>query len=161
MLDVTTYLLSRRYADVAVKIAEKESNPELVVTDISGEFSPEGLSIIKDKKNALIILENRLFRLTRIEDKNYKYLCTATTGDSTIPSMIELDVNTETGYFSTRQLTIEGSSVEYLEERLNAHINDKTVHITNKERNFWNNKVSAEAIISDYEHDYRLNLKKD
>lgn len=136
MIDVTTYILSRHYADVAIKISEKESNPELVVTNISGEFSPEGLSILKDKKNALIILENKLFRLTRIEGDVYKYICTYTNGSANSPSMLELDVDINTGYFNTRQLTIEGSSVEYLEERLNAHINNKIVHTNSKERNF-------------------------
>ena len=159
MIDVATYILARGYTDAAISRSGGDA-PELVITDSSGVISEEGLSILKDKKSSLVLLDGKIYRLARIEDSNYKYICTYTNSSASVPNMIELDVNIETGNFNTKQLTIEGQSVEYLEIRLNEHIENNSVHITDTERNFWNNKVSAEAVLSENEQDYKLKLKK-
>ena len=159
MIDITTWALARAYTNAAIA-SIPGGGAEVDIVDQSGTLSPEGLEKLKETKESVVVLDDMVYRLARIEGNNYKYLCTYTTGPGTIPSMKELDINIETGDYFTKQLVIEGSSVEYLEERLNNHIADTNVHISSSERNFWNNKVTVEALhIAD--ENYNILFKKD
>ena len=75
--------------------------------------------------------------------------------------MTELDIDKETGDFFIKQIIIEGSSVEWLEQLVREHIEDNNIHVSENDRAYWNNKVSAEVTeIPQSEYNYKLHLKK-
>ena len=158
MLDITTYILARGYTDAAIAESGGGKPTEVIITDVSGTIPAEALEQLNNK-GTIIGLENKVYRLSRIENDNYKYICSITNGAGQTLSMTELNVDINTGEFFTKQIVFNSGSVEYLEERLNNHIADNVAHITSSERDNWNNKVSAEV---DHlaDQDYRLRLIK-
>lgn len=84
----------------------------------------------------MIVAVGRVYRLSRVEQNSYKYINTRTDGASDLVKMTELDLNITTGEFTIRDISVEGQSVEELEEKVDNHIADTTVHITQEEREF-------------------------
>jgi hypothetical protein len=72
--------------------------------------------------------------------------------------MTELDINKETGEFSTRVLITDQSEVGELRREFESHRDDEVRHITAEEREYWNNKVTAE--VTKDGPNYKLNLIK-
>jgi len=166
MIDVTTYILARNYADGKIKPSpgpspDPSGGKEIEIETVSGEIPADKLKELLESSNNLIKCDGKYYRLARIEGNNYKYLNSSTTGSGQVINMTELNVDKETGDFYTKQILIEGSSVEYLEQIVQEHINDNNLHVSSADRINWNNKVSAEAVqIPQSEDDYRLHLKK-
>ena len=158
MIDITTYILAKGYTNAAIASSGGGKPTEVDITDVSGTIPAEQLDQLTNK-GAIIVLEDKVYRLSRIESNNYKYISSVTNGAGQTINMTELDIDKETGEFFTKQIVFNSGSVEYLEERLNSHISDNTVHITATERNYWNNKVSDEAETISGEQDYKLKLK--
>ena len=158
MIDITTYILAKGYTNAAIAESGGGKPAEVEIADVSGTIPAEQLDQLTNK-GAIIVLENKVYRLSRIESNTYKYINSVTNGTGQTINMTELDIDKDTGDFNTKQIVFNSGSVEYLEERLNNHISDNTVHITATERNYWNNKVSAEAEAISGEQDYRLKLK--
>ena len=134
MLDITTYILARGYTDGAIAASGGGKPAEVVITDVSGTIPAEELDELKNK-GALIVLEDKIYRLSRIENNTYKYICSITNGSGQTIVMTELNIDEATGDFFTKQLVFNSGSVEYLEERLDNHIADNIAHITDAERN--------------------------
>jgi len=161
MLDITTYILARRSASIIAQQAVEEIEPEVIIEESSGTLPPDVLAKIVGANAAYIKLENKIYRLSRIETNNYKFINSYTDGSGQVVSMIELDIDKTSGEFTTKPLIIQGSSVADLERRLEEHINDNNIHVSENDRAYWNNKVSAEVIeIAQGEYDYKLHLKK-
>ena len=135
MFDVITYALARGYTNAAISQAGTSSK-EVEVDTISGTIPKEKLDELLKSNNSIIVCDNKYYRLARIEGNNYKYINSTTNGAGQVINMTELDLNKETGDFYTKQVVFEGSSVQYLEDALNAHIEDNNVHITATERNY-------------------------
>ena len=144
LFEVTTYALAKQYTDSAIEAAGG-GEAEVTITDVTGTISQEGLEKLKESKNTIITLDGKVYRLSRIEGDNYKYIASITDGEGQTVNMTELNINQNTGDFYTKQLVFNSGSVEYLERRLNAHIEDNVRHINSSERDYWNNKVSTEA----------------
>ena len=160
MFDVVTYALSRGYTNAAISQAGGGTK-EIEIETISGIIPPDVLAELLKTPNTTIKIEDKCFRLSRVEGDTYKYMSAYTNGAGQIINMTELDINKNTGEFNSKPIIFEGSSVEYLEEMLQEHINDNNIHVSSADRAYWNNKVSAEAIeIPQGEYDYRLHLKK-
>ena len=159
-IDMTTYMLARGYVDGKIASSDgKQQDVEITIEAITGQIPAEDLEKLFATNNSVVILDGKYYRLARIEGDNYKYINSTTNSAGQTCNMTELDINKNTGEFETKQIVFQGSSVQYLEDELQAHINDNSVHITATERNYWNNKVSAEAESISGEQDYKLKLK--
>ena len=159
-IDMTTYILARGYTDGKINQSGGGSK-EIEIETVSGQIPQEELDILLKSSSSLIKLDGKLYRLARIEGITYKYLNSSTDGSGQVINMTELDINKETGDFYTKQIIIEGSSVEWLERLVREHIEDNNIHVSSADRAYWNNKVSAEAVaIPQSEYNYRLHLKK-
>ena len=134
MLDITTFILARGYTDGAIAASGGGKPTEVVITDVSGTIPAKELEELTNK-GALIVLDNKIYRLSRIENNNYKYICSITNGNGQTIVMTELNIDSTTGDFFTKQLVFNSGSVEYLEERLDSHMADNIAHITDAERN--------------------------
>ena len=133
MLDIATYVLARGYTAAALANGAA-SGKEVEVDDVSGQLPESTLTELTKSTSAVIKLEGRYYRLTRIEGDNLKYINSTTNGSGQIINMTELDINKETGEFSTKQIIFEGSSVQYLEDALNTHIENTTMHVSAADR---------------------------
>ena len=134
MIDITTYILARGYTNQAIAESGGGKPAEVIITDVSGTIPAEALEQLTNK-GALIVLENKVYRLARLEGNDYKYINSTTNGAGQTINMTELNVDKTTGEFFTKQIVFNSGSVEYLEERLNGHIADNNAHITKTERN--------------------------
>jgi len=135
MLDVISYALARGYTNAAISQAGSGSK-EIEVEEISGAVPKDKLDELLKSNRNIIVCNGRYYCLARIEGNNYKYINSTTNGAGQVINMTELDIDKNTGDFFTKQIVFEGSSVQYLEDALNAHINDNNVHITATERNY-------------------------
>ena len=161
MLDITTYILARRSAVIAAQQAVEENEPEIIIEEASGTLPTDVLSKILSATAAFIRLDDKLYRLSRVEDNTYKFINSYTDGLGQVISMNELDINKISGEFTVKPLIIQGSSVADLERRLQEHIENSDIHVTAAEKAYWNNKVSAEVVeIPHDNYNYRLHLKK-
>ena len=136
MLDVLTYVLARNYTNAVINSGAGNSGKEIEIEEVSGQLPEAQLQELIKSPNTIIKLDGKYYRLARLEGDNYKYISSFTNGSGQIINMVELDINKTTGEFSTKPIIFEGSSVAYLEEMLQDHINDNNVHITNTERNY-------------------------
>lgn len=156
MFDLTTYIWATK---TAVGIAEKAGGAKAVdISTTTGQLDEEALQTLKDSKANIIVLQQKVYRLSRIEGNDYKYINSLTEGASEYVSMTELNININTGEFYTKVLTIEGQSIEELERRFNAHVNNMGLHVSEEDRENWNNKVTAETLQISTD-DFGLNLK--
>ena len=135
MIDVTTYILARGYTNAAIAESGGGKPAEVEITDVSGIIPADKLDQLTNK-GAILVLENKIYRLSIVESNTYKYINSVTNGAGQTINMTELDIDKDTGEFNTKQIVFNSGSVEYLEERLNSHIEDNTVHITATERNY-------------------------
>ena len=99
------------------------------VLDTEGTFIEEVLDLLKNNDVNKLIYGDSIYSLS-VKDGNYKKYYTKN------PNAIynEIFVNIETGYYKL------SSKIDI---RLEAHINNSTAHITEQERQYWNNKVTA------------------
>ena len=135
-IDMTTYILARGYTDGKIASSEggKPKDVTINLEDVTGQIPEEDLEKLFETNNSVIILEGKYYRLARIEGDSYKYINSTTTGAGQSCNMTELDINKETGEFSTKQILFAGSSVQYLEDALNTHIENTTMHVSAADR---------------------------
>ena len=133
MIDITTYILAKGYTDAAIAESGGGEPTEVDIETTSGTIPAEALEQLTNK-GAIIALENKIYRLSRIEGDTYKYICSVTNGSGQTINMTELNIDKNTGDFFTKIIVFNSGSVEYLEERLNNHIADSVAHITSSER---------------------------
>ena len=158
MFDLTTYIWATK---TATAIAETATGSKTVdINTSTGQLDEEALETLKQSKGNMIVAVGKVYRLSRVEQNSYKYINTRTDGASDLVKMTELDLNITTGEFTIRDISVEGQSVEELEEKVDNHIADTTAHITAEEREFWNNKVTAEATQIGLTTDFTLSLSK-
>ena len=158
MFDITTFLLTKDYTTA---IVSKQAGKTVDIESASGELDEDALKSLLESVQSTVVLENKVYRLSRIEGNTYKYINTKTDGTKQTIDMTELDINKITGKFTTKQLVIEGSSVAELWEIVDNHINDSSIHISDADRAAWNNKVSADVIQIGTSKDYNLKLSKE
>ena len=133
MFDVVTYALSRGYTNAAISQAGGGTK-EIEVETISGTIPKDKLDELLKSGGAMIKCDNKFYRLARIEGDNYKYMNSTTDGSGQVVNMTELNLNKETGDFFTKQIIIEGSSVELLEQLVREHIEDNNIHVSSADR---------------------------
>ena len=158
MFDITTFLLTKDYTTAVVS---KQAGKTVDIESTSGELDEDALKSLLESVQSTVVLENKVYRLSRIEGDTYKYINTKTDGTKQTIDMTELNINKITGKFTTKQLVIEGSSVAELWEIVDNHIKDSSVHISSADRAAWNNKVSADATQIGTSNNYNLNLSKE
>lgn len=142
MFDLTTYILSREFATALV---DKQAGKTIETETSSGHIDEEGISKLRDSDASLIKADGKLYRLSRVEGSNYKYLNTHTDGSSQIAQMTEIDLNINTGDFTLKDVMIEGAPVEELRRLVESHINNTEVHVSSADREEWNSRVKAEV----------------
>ena len=133
MIDITTFILARGYTNAAIAASGGGKPTEVDIETASGTIPAEALEQLENK-GAIIALDNKIYRLSRIEGDTYKYICSITNGSGQTINMTELNIDKNTGDFFTKIIVFNSGSVEYLEERLNNHIADSVAHITSSER---------------------------
>jgi hypothetical protein len=135
MFDVVTYALARGYTNAVISQAGGGTK-EIEIETISGAIPPDALAELMKSSNNIIKLDGKYYRLARIEGNNYKYISSFTNGAGQVINMVELDINKDTGEFTSKPIIFEGSSVEYLEEMLQEHINDNNIHVSSADRTY-------------------------
>lgn len=132
MFDVVTYALSRGYTNAA--ISQAGGSKEIEVETISGTIPKDKLDELLKSDGNTIKCDNKIYRLSRIEGNNYKFMNSTTDGSGQVVNMTEFDLDRETGDFYTKQIIIEGSSVEWLERLVREHIEDNNIHVSSADR---------------------------
>lgn len=155
MFDITTYILSK---DFTTKVVNKQAGRQIVLADYTGQLDEEQLKILKESTSSTIILDNKLYRLSATTNKEFKYIASATDGESVVLSMTELVINKRTGEFQTKNLIVDQTPVEELKAEFEAHRDNADIHVTLEDKAYWNNKVSAE--VTPDGANYQLNLIK-
>ena len=155
MFDITTYILSK---DFTTKVVNKQAGRQIILADYTGQLDEEQLKILKESTSSTIILDNKLYRLSAITNKEFKYIASATDGDSNIVWMVELVINKETGDFKTKNLIVDQVPVETLRAEFEAHRDNADIHVTLEDKAYWNNKVTAE--VTQDGANYQLHLIK-
>ena len=132
MFDVITYALARGYTNAA--ISQAGGSKEIEVETISGTIPKDKLDELLKSDGNVIKCDNKIYRLSRIEGNNYKFMNSTTDGSGQVVNMTEFDLDRETGDFYTKQIIIEGSSVEWLERLVREHIEDNNIHVSSADR---------------------------
>ena len=157
--DITAYILSKEFTAVTVKSAvDKQAGQTVELVDSSGTLNQETLDTLNNSISNTIILDHKVYRLNSITNELYKYICTVTDRTDGVISMTELRINKTTGDFETKQLIVDQSPVTELRHEFEEHLADMEAHITQAERDNWNNKVSAEAELMDTKNNHKLKL---
>lgn len=119
------------------------------LTSESGILSEEALNSLKASRVNKIVYNKRIYSLGTRDEMIWTYV-----GSTNNPNLINtIIVNIETGNYE-----YVGINNRVLEE----HIADNSRHITDAEREFWNNKVTADVTLENpEEQEYKLNLSKD
>jgi hypothetical protein len=154
-MDITTYVLVKEFTTAVVN---KQAGYQLELPEYTGKLDEDALNKIAESIQTSIILDGKLYKLSRITGTEYKYVNLTTDGRETVVSMTELDIHKETGEFSTRRLITDQSEVGELRQEFEAHRDDEVRHITAEEREYCNNKVTAE--VTKDGPNYKLNLIK-
>jgi len=103
------------------KIEFVEINPET----ITGQLSPTKLNLLTTNMVNRILRGDKIYYLSIKEGNTRKYFSTSA------EDYDEIDVNITTGEYEVKN------------SRLVNHINNKTIHITQAEREFWNKKLNC------------------
>lgn len=69
-----------------------------------GIISEDDLAALKNSRENIIVFNDCLYRLMRIEANNYMYISLVTASDQTIVSMKEICVNINTGEYNSKTL---------------------------------------------------------
>lgn len=154
-MDITTFLLAK---DFTTAVVNKQAGKEVMLAEYSGKLDEDALNSLKESIASAINLDGKIYRLASITSTEYRYINTMTEGATTVVSMTELDINKKTGEFTTKILIVDQTPVGELKAELENHIADMTMHITAEERDYWNNKVTAE--VEQDGPDYKLHLIK-
>ncbi len=154
-MDITTFILTKEFTTAVVN---KQAGYQLELPKYAGKLDEETLNKIAGSVQTSIILDGKLYKLSRITDTEYKYVNLTTDGRETVVSMTELDISKETGEFSTRKLITDQSDAGELRQEFEEHRDDEVRHITAEERDYWSNKVTAE--VTKDGPNYKLNLIK-
>lgn len=158
MFDVTTYILARQFATLLVN---ERAGTIVTVESASGHLDEESLKNLLQSDASTLKYGNKVYRLSRIEGNNYKYVNTRSNGAADVVSISEIDVDIETGDFSLRPLIIDSTPVDELREEFEAHRDNTDIHTTAEEKEIWNNKVSASAeVVPGQEREFKLLLQR-
>lgn len=122
--------------DIMGNIAQEMSSKAIyfiTVDALEGDLSESDFIKIKDNNLNRIVYNNIVYyyAITVNNTKRYFSIVEQQGGNT---NYNEIDVDLETGHY-----TVEIAMNKYLED----HINNRIVHITQAERNFWNNKVTT------------------
>ena len=157
MFDITTYIWCTK---TAKSLIDKVGGKTVDIETSTGQLDEEALKILEESKSSMLVLNQKVYRLSRIEGTTYKYINSLTDGSSRVISITELDVDTTTGNFESKILMIDNTALEELRAEFEAHRDNNLRHVSDEERERWNNKVTA-SITLDEHTDYILNLSKD
>lgn len=125
--------------DVVSNIAQewsRRSDQFIFVDELEGTLSEEDLQKISGNKINRIVYNNIVYYYSLKDGDVQKYFSIAKQVDSDT-DYNEIDVNILTGEYE-----IVVAHDKYWED----HINNRVVHITQQEREFWNNKVTTNSI---------------
>ena len=95
MFDVITYALARGYTNAA--ISQAGGSKEIDVETISGTIPKDKLDELLKSDGNVIKCDNKIYRLSRIEGNNYKFMNSTTDGSGQVVNMTELDLDREAG----------------------------------------------------------------
>ena len=118
----------------------------ITVYDSQGTLDEQELELLAKNKVNRLVYNNIIYYLAIQAGNVRKYF-----SRNELTKSNELDINMTTGDY------VIFASIDLV---LDEHIKDTVRHITQSERNFWNNKVSAEVKVLDT-NDYNLLLKTD
>ena len=110
-------------------ISKKQDEIEFIpipVDELSGTLDPELLNYIVTNSVNRLVRGNKIYYLSIVNGNVKRYFSTAAEDYDAI------DVNVITGEYTVTNT------------RIVAHMNNNTIHITQAEREFWNNKVTAD-----------------
>lgn len=134
---------AREQADAELRRQKQDEIQFIYITSLEGALDSESLNLLISNKVNRLVLSDVIYYLSVVNGTTRKYF-------SRVPSSVynEIDIDINTG---------EYEAISKMDPAIKNHIEDETIHITEEERLFWNNKVSASADkISST--DYQLNL---
>lgn len=104
----------------------------ITITDFpEGTLSEEDLDLLKNSLVNQILFQSSIYRLSLKEGDLKKYFTS-----SRVTVYNEIDVDLETGHYII---------LNTLDPALITHMNDDSRHVTESDRYFWNNKVTAKV----------------
>lgn len=131
------------------EIDQKQDKIEFITIvgpSLTGVLTQEELDALKSYVNKIVV-GKAIYRLSIVEGNIRKYFTS-----SEITEFNEINVNMETGEYSI---------VNKMNPIIQQHIENDIIHITEEERLYWNNKVSANVKQNTgFETDYNLLLEK-
>ena len=140
MFDITTFILCR---DFTTALVNKQAGQTVEIESSSGHIDEDSLKSLLESNESRIMLDNKVFRLSRLEGNYLKYINTFTDGDETSVNMTELSIDKNSGDFTIKDIVIGGGEIEELRQEFNQHKNNNSIHVSTNDRTGWNSKVSA------------------
>ena len=141
--------IERKEADtnLQAQIDEKQDRIEFIrINSLLGVLDREMLNLLIKNQVNRIVFGNTIYYLSIVEGTTIrKYFSKIQTSEFN-----EVAVNIETGEYEVKSK---------MDPVIKAHIENREIHITEEERLFWNNKVTATA--QENSNDYTLLLSKD
>lgn len=133
------------------KINKKQDQIKFITlnhaNETEGQLTPEELELLNSNKCNRLVYSNVIYTYSVRYGHLRRYF---SGGPNTTNNLINVDM--DTGIYS---ITSAGN------KQVEDHINDTIIHITQAEREKWNNKVSAEAVHIAGTEDYELVLAND
>lgn len=136
ILETDPYIAS--LDDVVGNVAKEMSSRKIEfipINALEGNLSEENLEKLTNSDLNRIVFNNIIYYYARIND-NIKIYYAITEQVGGITDYNEIDVDLETGHYVVTSV---------YNKRMMDHINDRVVHITQQEREFWNNKVTTDV----------------
>lgn len=141
-------IADRIAGDEQLQITKQDKIEFIVIAGSSliGVLPPEDLLALQSYVNKIIV-GNAVYRLSVVEG-NIRHYFTS----NELTEFNEITVNMETGEYEI---------VNKMNPIIQQHIEDTVIHITEEERLYWNNKVSANVELNQgFDSDYNLLLEK-
>lgn len=135
--------------NLQIQINQKQDEIEFItIYDLVGIIPSYELSLLIKNRINRLIYQDKIYYFSIKEGNIRKYFTTVQTTEYN-----EIDVNTNNGNYEVKST---------MPPEIKRHVEDTTIHITEDERQFWNNKVTASVTYIDEEasEDYNLNLTK-
>lgn len=119
----------------------------IILNSLEGYIPHDDLRLLLTNKINRLVYQDTIYYLATIDNNTRKYFSRKA---SSVYN--EIDVTITTGAFKI---------ISTIDPIVKEHIEDNTIHITETERIFWNDKISVDVEENPSDTDYTLVLKKD
>lgn len=106
----------------------------------SGVLPESILLFLRSNRLNKVVLGNKIYYLSIKNGNIQQYFSNTSNNIPNEPNFNRVDLNIDTGEFTIKDT--------WLDAQMKNHMNDTNIHITPKERVFWNNKLNCEDEVS-------------